>query len=139
MFKIIRSRDHIPPHVHIIKDGEWEIQIGFSFICDRVYLYEVKFGSNKLKEKELKELKEEIRKDRVKWRKEWISKNPYAGLNYKNKYLEIDEDGNFLIKSKNTKLLKIKEEKFENGEVVFILSDKSEVRIKPDTGSKEDF
>lgn len=141
MIEIVRSEDHTPPHVHIINRAErWEVWMAFSFICDRVYLYRIEFEQNgKPSGKELKKMAQSVQKNRAMWRNEWLRKNPYVGFSYSKKQVFTDTNGNHFIRVDDDSLPKVKKEEFKNEEVVLTLSNGTIIRIKPDTGSKEDF
>lgn len=149
---IVRSQDHIPPHVHAINEADgWEARFSFSFLCNTVELFSLEQTTKgKPSQSDLEDILLNIQKDIVFYRSEWIRKNPDAGLNYKNKTFHKDRKGKVIIKKgiikmkskknyNNVKILTILKEQYQSDCVILTLSNGETVSLKSDDGHKEDF
>ncbi|MBS0987336.1 hypothetical protein JK182_01340 [Acetobacter okinawensis] len=163
MIFMVRSRDHLPPHVHVLEETEkWEARFRFSFLCNTVSLYSLEaYQSGKPSSSDLDDAITYIKQNITVYRDEWIHKNPYTGLVYMNKTIKKNSDGTVTIgngvktvtqqkkrnKSRKGKRKKsnkpvpvyITHESYNNGVVTFILSNGVTETLKSDAGHKEDF
>ena len=73
------SNDHIPPHFHVVKPGEWEIRVNFMRSTAESLEYSEVWSkkSRTLKSKERKELREKIVAHRADLLREWEKKVDY--------------------------------------------------------------
>lgn len=71
-----RSNDHLPPHFHVKKKGEWEIRVYIITSTEKLH-YSVKFPKNKkqfLSSKEEKSILAFVIKNREKLYLDWENK-----------------------------------------------------------------
>lgn len=68
------SNDHLPPHFHAEKAGEWEVRVMFMRDPDEMIEVVVSFKANKPSKGHLKDLKAKAEKNRVALLQEWEDK-----------------------------------------------------------------
>ncbi|MGK7931155.1 MAG: DUF4160 domain-containing protein [Microcystaceae cyanobacterium] len=69
------SHDHLPPHFHAIKSGEWEIRVYF-LLCsqEKGLKFDSKFARHPPSSKEQKKILDYVLKNRASLLEEWEAK-----------------------------------------------------------------
>jgi hypothetical protein len=68
------SSDHIPPHLHVSRRGQWEIRVFFLECTERNLVFELKWGRNGPSSTDRKLILESVLSHRAALLREWGEK-----------------------------------------------------------------